>query len=516
LVWRIDGPQGDEAAKVRFEVLPYVVQGGLDIGCGEKKVWPHMIGVDSQIDDQLFGMHTRPDIVCDATRLVIFADQFAECVFSSHLLEHVVDYRATLAEWWRVVAPGGVLILYLPHKDLYPNIGQPGSNPDHKHDFLPADIVDAMFALAPDCTLLKNETRDQAAEYSFLQIYRKEPAGTGWHDVSVTPKPEKSAGLVRVGGHGDALWASSVLWHLKNQGYHTTVYAAKGGAEVLRHDPHIDRLIELPDRVMTDADMLEYWHVESLKHDTFINLIGSVENRLLVHPASIEFHHSHALRHRLMNRNYLEQVHDYADLPYEFHQKFYPTGEELAFCRAMRAKLPGPLVVLNPGGSGPTKWWPHSQELMRLLAAEKVSCLLLGELRDDTLEPIEPYAHVVGLEWPVRIALTMALLADAVVATESLIANAVAFEPMLKVITLSHSSNENLTKHWLNTAAIEPTGLACHPCHRIHGQHFGFCRQDKTTRASACQTAAGAGMIASFVLENLRRGGLLPALEKAA
>jgi hypothetical protein len=103
----------------------------------------------------------------------------------------------------------------------------------------------------------------------------------------------------------------------------------------------------------------------------------------------------------------------------------------------------------------------------------------------EDIQDEEPYIHVVGKEWPVRFALAYAQVADAVVATESLIANSVAFETMLKVVTLSHSSNENLTKHWLNTAAIEPTVIACHPCHRIHNAGAVFCAKDTTTGAAA-------------------------------
>ncbi|MBK8772499.1 MAG: hypothetical protein IPM06_19035 [Rhizobiales bacterium] len=38
---------------------------------------------------------------------------------------------------------------------------------------------------------------------------------------------------------------------------------------------------------------------------------------------------------------------------------------------------------------------------------------------------------------------------------------------MPKVVMFSHSSNENLTRDWINTAALEAP-VARHPCHRIH------------------------------------------------
>jgi hypothetical protein len=59
----------------------------------------------------------------------------------------------------------------------------------------------------------------------------------------------------------------------------------------------------------------------------------------------------------------------------------------------------------------------------------------------------------------------LAQVADVVVGQETGLLNAVAMEPMRKVVLLSHSTHENLTKHWVNTEAL--TGdVPCYPCHR--------------------------------------------------
>lgn len=508
MVWRAEDPQGNEAAKVAFDVLPYVGQGGFDIGCGPNKVFPHLVGVDNMADSQLFGVQMKPDfIVKDCTRLGMFSNGCVETVFSSHTLEHLEDPAGALTEWWRLLAPGGHLILYLPHKDFYPNIGQPGSNPDHKHDFLPGDIVDIMCRVAPDWTLRVNQDRNQGREYSFLQIYRKEKPGAG--QIVPPPVTAKKAGVVRVGGHGDALWASSVCWHLKHQGYHVTLYASKHGAEVLRHDPNIDEVFGLPDNALSQTEFLAWRCHQAQYFDKWVDLLGSVENRMLFHETSNEFFQSKATRDRLAAGNYLQAVHDYADVPHEWHQKYYPTADETAWAQKMRAMLDGPVVVINPCGSGPVKYWPHSQRLMELLAEQGIYSLVLGDLHDDKVVGVEPYGIVVGMEWPVRAALSYTLLADAVVATESMIANAVAFEPMLKVITLSHSSHENLTRDWVNCAAVEPVNLACYPCHRIHPPSYHFCGRDQVTMAAACQAAARPERIAMLIVEWLTQQGRL-------
>lgn len=504
MTWSIHNSQGFEADKVRFDVLPYLSRGGLDIGCGPKKVWPHLIGLDSGKDTELFGVAMKPDIVVGtAERLSLFADGAIDNVFSSHLLEHIQNWQAALNEWWRVVKVGGHLALYLPHADFYPNVGQPGANPDHKHDFRPEDLIDFFRLAFADWTLLENNTRDQGDEYSFLIVLRKESIGSGQQDKTQGIQPDKTAGLVRVGANGDAVWASSPCALLKEQGYHVTAYVASTGGEILRHDPNIDRLVVLPDGILSDDDLLAYWAHEAAKHDRWINLIGSVEQRLLYHPSSNEYFLPHALRHRFGNVNYLEMIHDYADLPHDFRQKYYPTQDETAWARKVRDMLPpGPVVVLNPCGSGPAKTWPHAQRFMQRMSDSGINCIVLGDLRLE-LEEISERTVVIGKEWPVRAALAFTLLADVVVGTESLIANTVAMEPMLKVVMLSHSSNENLTKHWINTAAIEPTGVSCYPCHRVHGAALTFCSKDTATGCSACMASASPDLIADFVISKI-------------
>lgn len=518
MVWRAEDPQGNEAAKVKYDVLPYTMGSLLDVGCGPRKLWPHALGVDSMLDSALFNIPMKPDIVVpDASRMRMFGDGFWDCVFSSHLLEHIVDYKAALAEWWRLVKVGGYLVLYLPHKDLYPNIGQPGSNPDHKHDFLPEDIIDAMRGLRAwgwDCVV--NETRDQFREYSFLLVFKKRAFDEGYKESWKNPKPAKTAGIVRLGGHGDALWASSAAATLKDEGYHVTVYTVRGGEEVLRHDPHIDRIVVLRDKTLTDDELLEFYAWEAVKYDRWVNLVGSVEDSLLPHPNNARFFLPHELRHKLMNRNYLDAVHEWAQIePQRTRQRFYPTQEERDFARMLREKLNGPVVVIAPTGSGPVKYWPHTQRLMTLLAARKIHSVVLGDIRDPGVTDVDPYGHVVGMEWPLRIALAYAQTADAVVAVESVVANAVALEPMLKVITLSHSSVENLTRDWVRTASIEPQGLKCYPCHRVHGADFAFCARDRNTGAAACQAMASADMIAELVIKELEQQGLIVPVEQA-
>lgn len=87
----------------------------LDIGCGNKpykrmfaaRVNEH-IGCDVAQSDK-----REVDIICSATEIPV-ADGSFDTVLSTQVIEHVADHSAMLGEAYRVLKPGGVLILSGP------------------------------------------------------------------------------------------------------------------------------------------------------------------------------------------------------------------------------------------------------------------------------------------------------------------------------------------------------------------------------------------------------------------
>jgi SAM-dependent methyltransferase len=72
----------------------------------------------------------------DAQLLRGVADEIFDFVHSSHCLEHLVDCREGLRNWFRVVRPGGHLIVTVPDEDLYEQGVFPSTfNADHKQTF---------------------------------------------------------------------------------------------------------------------------------------------------------------------------------------------------------------------------------------------------------------------------------------------------------------------------------------------------------------------------------------------
>ena len=69
-----------------------------------------------------------------------------------------------------------------------------------------------------------------------------------------------------------------------------------------------------------------------------------------------------------------------------------------------------------------------------------------------------------------------AQVADIVMGPETGVVNCSAFnEKVAKIVFLSHSSRDNLTRDWKNTIALEPD-VPCYPCHKMI-YNWGDCHQ---------------------------------------
>lgn len=547
---------GSETAKIRFDLIPYMRGRALDLGCGPTRAWPHFIGVDSGKDEGLFGVQMKPGIRDDVTKLSGLASGAYDTVFSSHTLEHIEDYQGALREWWRLLKVGGYLCLYLPHKDHYPRCdaaskkewtawekengakyptpdtaaiafaetrrargitttgelyaGTHWTNPDHVNDFSPEDILAAMKKLGGGFDLVENQTRTDGDEYSFFQVYKKIPSGVR---ESWKSKPEKTVAIVRYGAIGDMMMVTSILPRLKEQGFHVTLYTGATGEELLKHNPHIDRLIVQEKDVVPPQMLNDFWLHEMKKYDRWVNLSESVEGRFLACPDRIEFWWPNKVRARLMDRNYLEHAHELAEVPGPYKTEFHATKEEIAWAKATAQKW-GRTILWSLAGSTGHKAWPHLDAVIAAVMTQyrDVHIALVGDEACQILEQgweREPRVHCLSGKWKIRESLAFAYYAaDVVIGVETGLLNAVGCADVQKIITLSHSSQEMLTKHWKNVTVLEqPEGVGCPKrqkanggaCRQLHGgagmDAWIDCPQEKETGTALCQHSVTAEMM---------------------
>jgi len=501
MVWRKEDSQGNESKKIVWEVTPYLRGRGVDLGAGDFKVLPHVISVDN-CHHNAFGYNIRPDIfVQTASDLSVFASQSLDFVYSSHLLEHMVNPEECLREWYRLVKPGGYLILYLPHEDYYPKMGEDGANPDHKWNLNNRMVEEWMWNLAP-WDLVENQTRGEGKEYSFLQIYKKLVKAPGVrHTFSYQKQvPEKTAMVVRFGAYGDLMQASSVFAGLKDEGYEVTLMCSPPGVDVVLHDPNIDHFMILDKDQVPNGNLMEFWDWHKKKYDKFINLSESVEGTLLAMWDRAPRFWSPKVRHDRMNKNYVEFQHELAGVPHKPQVKFYPTPEEKLWARKEREKLKGKQVVMwSLAGSAVHKTWAGMDNIIAaiLLTYPDTDVMLVGGPEAAMLEAgweNEPRVHRTCGKWNIRQTLAFLDQTDLVIGSETGVLNAASGMDCWKICLLSHSTWENLTRDWKHTIAVWSDKTECFgrgknevtACHALH-YSWDFCKKHEESGTAQCQ-----------------------------
>ena len=109
----------------------YFVGYGLDIGGG-----PDSLALYAELFPLIRNVVIYDTPQGDAQYLSNVADGSFDFLFSSHCLEHVPDPREALANWVRVVRPGGHLVVAVPDEDLYEQGTWPSTfNTDHRATF---------------------------------------------------------------------------------------------------------------------------------------------------------------------------------------------------------------------------------------------------------------------------------------------------------------------------------------------------------------------------------------------
>jgi SAM-dependent methyltransferase len=105
---------------------------GIDIGCGDDWLFPDIDAIDKNPNiPNAIHMDAQYETAC--------LKETYDFVYSSHCLEHMIDPEVALKNWYRILKPGGYLIIVVPHRDYYEKKDQLPSNHnrDHKYFFLP-------------------------------------------------------------------------------------------------------------------------------------------------------------------------------------------------------------------------------------------------------------------------------------------------------------------------------------------------------------------------------------------
>jgi ADP-heptose:LPS heptosyltransferase len=484
MVWTPETSQGYEAQKCRYRIASFLRGRGLDLGCGDEKVSPGAIGIDCSGK----AANLQLDLSQDHA-LGLFSDGVFDYIFSSHCLE---DFRATdaiLAEWWRVIRPDGHLILYGPDPDYYPHVGTAGANPHHQHDLYWQDVWKILDSFG-NARLISATRHHESNEYSWQLIARKREgflkrlraaplvkhlqfgSNNGYMSFPRKKKTDKECLIIRYGAFGDAIWVTPVLKMLKKQGYYIVYNCTSYSAEVLRENPHIDEFMIQERDVVPNAELEQYWEEIGRGFEKVINFSGSVEGELLILQGSADYDLPHKERHKRCNVNYIDRTMERAGLPDakgvrpELH--FTQTEETLA--QMLREKHKDKfLVIWSLSGSSLHKVYPYTHKVAMKIH-QLYPDVVIFTVGDDFCKMLESWQNPNTLNrsgiWTIRQSMIMTKHADLVIGSETGVLNAASCFDTPKIVFLSHSSPENLTKYWTNCTPLS-ANVHCQPCHRL-------------------------------------------------
>ena len=449
-------PAPIRASWVLFKSVCYLTGRGLSFG---DPVLPQAATDYGKYSINVDVVRTPTAAVCN-DELETLADDSMEHVFVGSRLESVYNPPKLLREAARKLKVGGHLIVNVPN-----NHEEPGYCLFNK---------EGIAGLIEGTGKYKTKYFDIHPKEGILFIGKKLSKHPG-RLVERTPDPHKRACVARYGAMGDMIMVTPLLKQLKEDGYHVTVNATPYSIRMLDNNPYIDNLIVQEREAIPNPALGPYWDMWRKEYDRYINLSESIEGGLLKVENRPDFFTHKSWRHKTCNVNYYDRTLElggYPEIKGRNGELFFSSSEERK-AKEFFDKLKDKFVVLWAlHGSSHHKIYPMMEPTMReWLETHRDSVLItVGDKMAQLLEFEHPQAIPKSDIWSIRESLIATKYVDAVIGPESMITNASGCYDTPKIVFLSHSSAENLTKYWKNCYSLEPdtTIAPCYPCHMLH------------------------------------------------
>ncbi len=120
----------------------------------ERTLWSDPPGIEITPRDRLIGEAGHLDSVPDASY---------DALLASHVLEHLADPLGALAEWKRIVRPGGHILLVVPHRDGTFDHRRPVTPVEHMRQDAQAGMTEDDATHLPEILELHDLERDPGA-----------------------------------------------------------------------------------------------------------------------------------------------------------------------------------------------------------------------------------------------------------------------------------------------------------------------------------------------------------------
>lgn len=303
--------------------------------------------------------------------------------------------------------------------------------------------------------------------------------------------------VVRIGAFGDVLVTTPLLRYLKSEGHHIYYLGSEQARDVLESNPNVEKFIYHKRNSIKNEELGDYFERIAKENgcDKVVNLCESLEVRLSCSPDYPQWMWTKQERKAYCNRNFYEYCFEHAGHSWkaeDLRPEMFFTEEEEKWCAEFREKnlLGFKTIMWGLSGSARQKCNPYVPYMVGDLLKEHkdLKVILVG---GDTCRILESGFPNHGRilknsgKFSFRQSALLAKYVDLVVSPDTGFLHAAGCWKTPKIGLLTHTTRENVTKHFLADFSLESTA-PCAPCFRLIDDTDKQCPVELASNASLC------------------------------
>lgn len=286
------------------------------------------------------------------------------------------------------------------------------------------------------------------------------------------PRATKRACIARYGAIGDMIIITPLIRRLAEDGYEVTMNITPYCAEVLKHNPYVHNIVIQERDMIPNNNLGEYWAEWMQDYDKYINLSESIEGTLLKVEERRDFYTTKKWRSSICNTNYYDNTMRLGGYPDDLghNGEMYFSKTETKQAEFIRNKFPDKFVIMWAlKGSSHHKIYPMLAPVLGtwLDNHPDAIAILVGAESDILLQFEHPQVKGMAGKTSLRDVFCLTKYVDLVVGPETSTTNASGCYDVPKITMLTHSTHENLCKHWVNDYCLQ-ADVPCTGCHQLH------------------------------------------------
>jgi ADP-heptose:LPS heptosyltransferase len=289
------------------------------------------------------------------------------------------------------------------------------------------------------------------------------------------PSAPKRACIARYGALGDYIMITPLIKALADDGYEVTLNGTTYSINLAKGNPYIKNTIVQERNIIPNPLLGEYWKYWEPRYDKYINLSESIEGKLLKLEGRKEFYTPLAWRNNECQANYYDytlKLGGYEHITGQNGTLYFNDTEEREAKEMLKPYNDKFVVGWALRGSSHHKTYPLSELVAKEFINRHPDSIILW-LGDSSAQPMEhdlPSTIKLSGKLSPRQSACLIKHINCLISPESFLANVSGCFNTPKIIYLSHSGPDNLTKYWKNCITLRPDTRVA-PCYGTTGCH---------------------------------------------